>query len=320
MYPVLETERLILKALKENDFDDMYKLYSDESVIATMESEVYSTPDKFKKIFTPSVSHHNVLTIRQKDGDIFTGFIGCHQFVDMKKREIKHSQMWTAISPGFWGKGFCTEATNKLLHFAFTGIKTPIIYANQLQINPAAGKVLRKCGFSYFRTLKWNNEPYDQYRYLREDYFNNNAPIEENTYDYSFPISKSPYSYDNPIRIIDGITYVKEPTGYLCGQSVIAMLANVSVDEVIAVMQNDKGTSVSEIDNALFYYGIKHDKKRTRATNETRLPAICILSLKLPGYGHWSLYYKGIYYDPEFGMANKLPENAILNHYWEVLN
>jgi len=77
-------------------------------------------------------------------------------------------------------------------------------------------------------------------------------------------IIRNPYSYDNPIRKIDNVIYVKEPTGYLCGQSVIAMLANVPVDEVIKVMKTDKGTSTAQIDNALFYYGIKHGKTRKK--------------------------------------------------------
>ena len=38
------------------------------------------------------------------------------------------------------------------------------------------------------------------------------------------------------------IQYIKQPTEYLCGQACVAMLANVSVDEVIKVINNDKGT------------------------------------------------------------------------------
>ena len=131
---------------------------------------------------------------------------------------------------------------------------------------------------------------------------------------------RNPYSYDNPIRKIDNVTYVKEPTGYLCGQSVIAMLANVPVDEVIKVMKTDKSTSTAQIDNALFYYGIKHGKTRKKVKEDTVLPDICILSLKLPGYEHWSLYFNGKYYDPEFGVMNDLPENAVLEYYWEIIN
>ena len=65
------------------------------------------------------------------------------------------------------------------------------------------------------------------------------------------------------------IKYIKQPTGYLCGQACVAMLANVSVDEVIKLMNNDKGTSKKEIADALKHYGIKQAKTMTKADNKT---------------------------------------------------
>ncbi|MCL2253457.1 MAG: GNAT family N-acetyltransferase [Lachnospiraceae bacterium] len=320
MYPILETERLFLSPLQESDFDGMYKLYSDETVISDTEMNLYTDPVKFKKDLIVMIRNQNIMTIRLRKTDEFIGFIGCHQIIDKKKCAVKHSQIWTALLPEYWEQGYCTEATKKLLYFVFVGIKSPWICANQFQTNPTAGKVLKKCGFNLHAIYKMDNKPYDQYRYTQKDYIKDNPEAEKDTYDYIFPIKKSPYNYENPIRTIDGITYIEQPTGYLCGQSVIAMLAGVSVDEVIDVMLNDKGTAVSEIGNTLFYYGIKHNKKRTPATNDTPLPEICILSMKLPGYGHWSLFYKGKYYDPEFGVADKLPEKAVLKYYWEIFN
>ena len=320
MYPTLDTERLIMSPLHEGDFDGMYKLYSDEAVTASTEMELYTDPAKFKNDFLVNVKNQNIFAVKLKESGVFMGFIGCHQYIDKKKNIVKYSQTWTALLPEYWGQGFCTEVTKKLLHFAFVGIKSPWICANQFQTNPALGNVLKKCGFSFHATYKLKNVPYDQYRYTFKDYLKNNPEIENDTYDYAFSIKQSPYSYDKPIRTIDSITYIEQPTEYLCGQSVVAMLAGVSVDEVINIMVNDKGTSVAEIDSALFYYGIKNGKKRMSVTKDTVLPDICILSVKLPKYGHWSLYFKGKYYDPEFGVIDDLPENAVLKYYWEIFN
>lgn len=319
MYPILETERLLLKPLQESDYEDMFKLESDPVVGATVEGGVQNNPKTYKNDFIQTVKGGECLTIRLKETEKFIGYILIHQYINKKKCEVKYSQLGTALFEGYWNKGYCTEATKKLLHFAFYGIKTPWICANQFCINPAAGEVLKKCGFSYYATYKMDNKPYDQYRYKREDYIKNDND-KHFIYDYILPLNKSPYNDDNPIRKIDGIKYIKEPTGYLCGQSIIAMLANVSVDEVIEVMETDKGTSVAAIDDALYYYGFKHGKTRKSYKPDTVLPDICILSLKLPGYGHWSLYYKGTFYDPEFGVSDKIPEKAKLCYYWEIIN
>lgn len=68
------------------------------------------------------------------------------------------------------------------------------------------------------------------------------------------------------------IKYIKQPTEYLCGQTFVAMLADVLVDEVIHVMQNDKGTGKKDIEKALNYYGIKQSKTMIKADNSSVLP------------------------------------------------
>ncbi len=49
------------------------------------------------------------------------------------------------------------------------------------------------------------------------------------------------------------INYIKQPNDYLCGQACVAMLAGVTVEEVISVMNNDKGTGKKDIERALNY-------------------------------------------------------------------
>ena len=320
MYPILETERLSLKPLQDSDLDNMYALYSNLKVATTMEhwDSVYSY-EKYQKEFPNIVASDSCFTIRLKNADSFIGFIQLYQYV--KQDKISHSQISAAILPEYWDCGYCTEATKKLLHFAFVNIKTPWLCANQFQDNSAAGKVLQNCGLNFYATYKMRNRLYEQYRYKRADYLkDNNITVEEaNENDYVFLVKKSPYSYDHPIRKIESITYIEQPTEYLCGQSVVAMLAGVSVDEVIDIMQTDQGTSTPEIRDALKWYGLKTaTKTRLKYNPGTALPDCCILSVLLPGYGHWSLYYNGKYYDPEFGVLDKLPEQAKLRYYWEV--
>ena len=55
--------------------------------------------------------------------------------------------------------------------------------------------------------------------------------------------------------------YSEQPTEYLCGQACVAMLANVSVDEVIQVINNDKSAGKKDIEKALEHYGIAQAKK-----------------------------------------------------------
>lgn len=80
------------------------------------------------------------------------------------------------------------------------------------------------------------------------------------------------------------INYIKQPTEYLCGQACVAMLAGVTVEEVVSVMKNDKGTGKKDIEKALNYYGISQAKTMKKADNSSVLPKVCILKVLLPKY------------------------------------
>jgi len=98
----------------------------------------------------------------------------------------------------------------------------------------------------------------------------------------------------------------------------VAMLANVSVDEVIKVIGTDKGTNKQDLKKGLNYYGISYSPKSTKYDPNVPLPNLCIIRMILPGYGHWGIYYKGIYYDPEFGKLKECPQNVKIFQVWEI--
>ena len=104
------------------------------------------------------------------------------------------------------------------------------------------------------------------------------------------------------------IQYIRQPTEYLCGQACVAMIAGVSVEDVIRIM--DKATGKKDIERALAHYGIRQAKSMAKADNSTPLPPVCILKVLLPRYSHWVLYYHGKYYDPEFGLMDRLYSKA----------
>ncbi len=112
--------------------------------------------------------------------------------------------------------------------------------------------------------------------------------------------------------------YIEQTTPYLCGQACVAMLADVTIEEVVNVMKTDLGTSKKQISDALKHYGIEHASKLTKADNNSVLPDVCILKVLLPKYGHWVLYYKGKYYDPEFGLLEERYPKERIQSYLEI--
>jgi len=318
MYPTLETERLILRPWQTEDANRMMD-FADvlNTIVPDNEMPQICSLADAKWIVKAIIKDDDHWAIVYKPDNFLIGWIGIRGF----KGQIREKAfMWIWLDEAYWNKGICGEALNKAVHFAFFGLKTDCVLANCRNKNAAACKALERCGFEKHNIVP-KSKPEDgdsmvQFRLRAADYH-----AEAYSYDYTPPLPKpkSPYSMEKPIRKIDSITYIEQPTGYLCGQSVIAMLAGVTVSEVIETMQNDKGTSTQELRDALKWYGFKTaTKARLKYIEGTKLPDCCILSVMLPDYGHWSLYYKGKYYDPEFGVLDKLPEKAKLRYYWEI--
>lgn len=89
-----------------------------------------------------------------------------------------------------------------------------------------------------------------------------------------------------------------------CGQACIAMIADKSIETVIRDMGTDGPTSIGQLIDILDRYGIPHAQKNTRISKKNPVPhPFSILTVHTnEGYTHWTLLYRGKYYDPEFGV------------------
>lgn len=101
--------------------------------------------------------------------------------------------------------------------------------------------------------------------------------------------------------------YIHEPTDLQCGQAVLAMLSGHSVEEITALCGTDRETKLCQMFSVLDRFGIKYARERIPVSRKEELPDICILSLETPRCWHWSLYFKGRFYDPEHGVLDDFP-------------
>lgn len=129
----------------------------------------------------------------------------------------------------------------------------------------------------------------------------------------------SPYSFDNPIRKIDGIDIIIQPEDGLCGQTCVAMLAGVTIAEVISVMdcREWQGT-MGRVISALNYYGIDHsDIIVYTEGKDATLPKCCIMMEKMGLYCHYLVHYDGLFYDSNLGIIQEYDMSKLLG-YMEV--
>jgi RimJ/RimL family protein N-acetyltransferase len=142
--PVLETERLVLRAPRLGDAKAIAVLANDRRIAENTARipHPYRTADAQDFISTANVGNEMVLLITQQNGAVM-GACGFIQ-IDRHPPEIGY---WLGVK--FWGKGYATEAVRALIDHAFTDLDCDALQAAARVTNPASRRVLEKCGFQW---------------------------------------------------------------------------------------------------------------------------------------------------------------------------
>jgi hypothetical protein len=90
----------------------------------------------------------------------------------------------------------------------------------------------------------------------------------------------------------------------LCGQTCVAMIAGVSVEEAVRIFGTKGKTRTKQVADALRSLGLECSDKLTRVPQQDdyKLPQTCIVKLKIDWHPkqhtHWTLWHKDRFYDP----------------------
>ena len=152
----IESDRLLLRPFQYSDDDDMLAYWVSDPYIQTMLSEpVYSTKDEIKALLDKYISSYPKedyyrWAIIEKDSGVCIGQIAIF-LVDSKNHFCETEY---CIGSKFQRKGYCTEAVQKIIDYAFRSINIHKIQVCHKEHNLASKGVIQKCGFTYEGTLR----------------------------------------------------------------------------------------------------------------------------------------------------------------------
>lgn len=118
--------------------------------------------------------------------------------------------------------------------------------------------------------------------------------------------------------LVKEVKYIKEPNDLQCGQAVLAMLCGKTVEEIVAEVGTTRETTLKKMFDCLQNNGISIKSERISVMKKEQLPKVCILSLETPRCWHWSLYFNGVFYDPEHGVMTDFPASN-RRYFWEII-
>lgn len=177
----LETKRLILRKINENDYKEAFKNWCnsdkvDKYVMWTKHLNEEETKNIYKKWIEEydEKTYRWIIELKEKHEVIGT--------IDVSKKFLNFGtcELGYCLSDKYWNQGIMTETVNEVIRFLFEECEVDTIWAEFLENNPASGKVMEKTGMKYegrlrSRMFDKNNERNDLlvYSILKKEYFNN---------------------------------------------------------------------------------------------------------------------------------------------------
>lgn len=149
--PIIKTERLLLRPFTQEDAPRVQLLVSDKRISEMVANIPHPYPDGAASEWIST--HHSGweqgvrthFAISDKTSNVLMGAISL--VVVDPKIEPSEAELGYWLGVEYWGHGFITEASQRVIKLGFDELGVGCIYARCLSNNPASGRVLEKAGF-----------------------------------------------------------------------------------------------------------------------------------------------------------------------------
>jgi ribosomal-protein-alanine N-acetyltransferase len=162
-------EKSICHSFRNQDIDDLYKVYSDEQVMAYIPEGVMSyewVKDLIKWMVedcyensTPENIIKFGVSVVDKENKKVIGWCGLGS-LDCKPEDV---EIFYGLSSEYWGQGLATESAMAMLHYGFDIIGLKRIIALVKPDNIASKKVIEKLGMRFKGNFKIDDPNYSGY-------------------------------------------------------------------------------------------------------------------------------------------------------------
>ncbi|MFD0977836.1 GNAT family N-acetyltransferase [Salinimicrobium gaetbulicola] len=154
-FPVLETNRLILRKFTLEDAKEVQSMRSDQRVMKHMDSKEHLSIAQSEEFIKENLNTYSLekgifWAITEKNSG---AFIGDFAFWRIDSKNFR-AEIGYTLNPAYWGKGYMKEAMDAALAFGFKKLNLHSFEANINPENMNSRKILERTGFkkeAYFR-------------------------------------------------------------------------------------------------------------------------------------------------------------------------
>jgi len=120
------------------------------------------------------------------------------------------------------------------------------------------------------------------------------------------------------------VEYLSQPpASNLCGQTCVAMLAGVTINDVASFLGTEGCTNWWHLIKTLRNFGIECADRMVRYRPSQELPTVCIVRIHfadVKNLSHYIVFYNDRWHDPDGGITQKLSSHIRVTSYLEIIN
>lgn len=151
---VLKTNRLLLRAWKMDDLNDLYEYASVDGVGQMAGWMPHKSLDDSLYILNKFIKEAKTFAIVYDDKVI--GSIGLEKYPESELPEFNHlrgREIGYVLSKDYWGQEIMKEAVLKVIEYLFNDLKLDFIVCGHFVTNNQSRRVQEKCGFVHYKKV-----------------------------------------------------------------------------------------------------------------------------------------------------------------------
>ena len=149
------TERLLLRAWREEDLADLYEYARVDGVGQMAGWNPHENIEVSRQILRSFIDHKKTFALELKESGKVIGSLGLEPR-DADAGLDKHlsgREIGYVLSKDYWGTGLMTEAVKAVICYCFDALHFDYLTCGHFNHNDRSRRVVEKCGFTFLRDV-----------------------------------------------------------------------------------------------------------------------------------------------------------------------
>ena len=154
--PILQTERLILRAFDQNDAASLHAFAQSETVAQMAGFQPHKSMEDSHRMVRDFMASGAVWAVVEKRTGRMIGFASLH--TDSARCTGHARKLAYTLGEEYWGQGFATETCRELIRHAFETLNCLVLSVSHFPFNHKSRRVIKKLGFTHEGVQRWAHD------------------------------------------------------------------------------------------------------------------------------------------------------------------